>query len=249
MEVFSDFKPAHIAVKNLRLRTYIGFNEWERKKMQDIVISYSFSYDSAASAKKDDIDYGINYKTITKKIIGLIDQEKFDLIETIAELVLNTIQDFSLEIYNIEVQVEKPHALRFTDNVMVIAKSSERYKKAMIALGSNIQPEQNFAKAIDLLCASVSIVKKTDFIRTKAQKDTSQADFLNGALLVYTRLSLPELQRELKKIESRCGRIRSENKNAAREIDMDVISYNDTIIDQEDLDTFDFLRDFWKELQ
>lgn len=249
MELFEQHQPASIEVKKLRLRAYIGFKDWERQKMQDLVISYSFKYNSYASSQADDISLGVDYKVITKNIIKLIDQQKFDLIETVAQLVLEKIQEGSIAIYDIHVQVEKPHALRFSDNVLVKLCSKDKYKKAMIAMGSNIAPRENIARALSLISEFAFIDKKTDFLKTKAQKDTSQEDFTNGAILVYTQLSFPELQLKLKHIESQCGRIRSDNKNAAREIDLDVTTYNGHLVDQEDIYEFEFLMDFLKELE
>ena len=62
-------KICKISLKNLRLKTIIGFLEKERSIKQEVVINVSFKYDASEAIDNDNIDYAINYKTITKAII------------------------------------------------------------------------------------------------------------------------------------------------------------------------------------
>jgi 2-amino-4-hydroxy-6-hydroxymethyldihydropteridine diphosphokinase len=52
----------------------------------------------------------------------------------------------------------------------------------------------------------------------------------------------------LKQIEAVLGRVRTENKNAPREMDLDVLTYNSFVIDN-DIEELPFLIDFVKQLQ
>lgn len=237
-----------IKIEKLRLRAYIGFVDWEKEKLQDVVISYSFKYNSNHASGTDDVLYAVDYKKLTKKIINSVDNQSFHLIETLAELIYELIQKFSPAVQEIDVQVEKPHALRFADNVMVKISGADRYNKAIIALGSNIEAEKNFAKAIALLQNLGVIVQRTDFIVTKPLKYEEQDNFLNGALLLLTKKNLSELQLQLKQIEALLGRVRSENKNAPRKIDLDITTFNGFVVDK-DIDELPFLLDFVSELQ
>lgn len=238
-----------VQVDNLRLRAYIGYQEWEKNKLQDIVISYSFKYNGARATENDNVDYAVNYKTLTKRIIALIDHQSFDLIEAMAEVIFKTIEDFDISIQEIQVCLEKPHALRFADNVMVKISSLDRLQVAMVSLGSNINPDENFAKALNYLTGLGTIVHRTDFIQTKPLKFTDQADFLNGAILLHTHLSQPMLELKLKQIEALMGRVRNENKNAPRVIDLDVVTYKNKIIDKKELQDLPFLKNFIEKLQ
>lgn len=246
----SNYNPklSTVKVENLRLRAYIGFIEWETEKLQDVVISFSFKYDITNAAVTDDVKYAIDYKKITKHIIALVDNKSFHLIETLAEKIYEYIISCSPKIQDIAVQVEKPNALRFADNVMIKVDGNERYHTAVIALGSNIEPEQNFSEALQLLEKIGFIMQRSEFIYTKALKFEDQPDFLNGAVLINTKKNLSELKMHLKQIEAILGRVRSENKNAPREIDLDVTTYNGFIIDEE-LAEFPFLVEFVKKLQ
>mgnify|MGYP001162041081 FL=1 len=237
-----------VKVENLRLRAYIGFLDWEKEKLQDVVISFSFKYDTRLASETDDVAHAVDYKKINKKIIQLVDNKSFQLIENLAEQIYSLIQSTGPEVQEIDVQVEKPRALRFADNVMVKIYGRDRYNTAIIALGSNIDPEENFEKALALISQWGLITKRTDFIKTKPLKFTEQDDFLNGAILITTRKNLSQLQVELRQIEVILGRVRSANKNAPRQIDLDVTIFNGFLIDIE-IKELPFMIDFVKFLQ
>ena len=65
---------------------------------------------------------------------------------------------------------------------------------------------------------------------------------------LHTVKSLSELKMHLKQIEALLGRVRTENKNAPRKIDLDVLTYNGFIIDK-DIEELPFLIDFVQQLQ
>ncbi len=237
-----------VRVENLRLRSYIGFIDWETEKLQDVIISFSFKYDTAMAAKSDDVQDAVDYKKITKGIIDFVDHQSFHLIEALANKIYNHIQIADSAIQEISVKVEKPHALRFADNVLVEIDGKDRYNTAIIAIGSNINSDENFAKALGHLQQFGFIMQRTSFIKTEPLKFEEQPEFLNGAVLLHTKKSKSELKMHLKQTEALLGRVRSENKNAPREIDLDVLTYNGFITDQ-DIEELPFLIDFIQQLQ
>src|SRR5690606_3544400 len=160
-----------------------------------------------------------------------------------------TIAAFSPSIVDICVQVEKPHALRFADNVMVSLSSKDLFHTVLVALGSNIQPEANMLKALEFLTRLGTVVERTAFIRTKPLKFEEQDEFLNGAVLLRTNLSWFELEGELKQIEALMGRIRTENKNAPRVIDLDIVVFNGSLMDEKEIVELPFLKTFIAQLQ
>lgn len=246
----SDYCPkiSNILIENLRLRAYIGFMDWEKEKLQDVVISFSFKYDIAKVCVTDNVQDAVNYKTITKGIIKMVDGQRFNLIEALAEKVYQYILQTHPDIQDVLVTIEKPKALRFTDNVMVRIDGKERYNIAMISLGSNIDAEMNFEKALYQLQSYGKIVQQSEFVYTEPLKYTNQAKFLNGAILFCTHDNLSTLKLNLKQIEAMIGRVRTENKNAPRKIDLDVITFNEMVIDKE-IYEMPFLIDFLKVLQ
>ncbi len=105
-----------IRIKNLRLRTYIGFNDDEMRKRQDVVVNVRFSYKADEAAETDDVKYAVNYRTITKEIIAFVEDGRFMLLERLAADVLDLVMKHA-PIATAEVEVDKPNALRFSDSV------------------------------------------------------------------------------------------------------------------------------------
>lgn len=78
------------------------------------------------------------------------------------------------------------------------------------------------------------IVASSSFYETEPWGEKDQAPFINIALKVETYLSPTILLKEINKIEFSLGRIR-DKKWSSREIDIDIISYGDTIMHSDQL--------------
>lgn len=107
---------AIIKITNLRLRTYIGFNEEEKQKQQDIIINAEIHYPANNLCLSDDVENALNYKTICKNIIHHVENGKFLLLEKLTSDVLGLCVDHPWVSYA-QVTIDKPHALRFADSV------------------------------------------------------------------------------------------------------------------------------------
>ncbi|MGL6257812.1 dihydroneopterin triphosphate 2'-epimerase [Vibrio sp. WXL103] len=107
---------AIITITNLRLRTFIGFNEEEKTKQQDIIINAEIHYPANNLCLADDVDNALNYKNICKKIIHHVESGRFLLLEKLTSDVLGICIDHQWVRYA-QVRIDKPHALRFADSV------------------------------------------------------------------------------------------------------------------------------------
>jgi len=107
---------ATINIKNLRLRTLIGFNPDERTKKQDVVLNIEINYAIGDSVLQDHIEDVLNYKTITKRVIHHVEEGQFLLLEKMVSDVLKICSDHP-SIQSSNVTIDKPHALRFADSV------------------------------------------------------------------------------------------------------------------------------------
>jgi len=105
--------------------------------------------------------------------------------------------------------------------------------KIFLSLGSNIQPEIYLPKAIDLLreygqVQAISTVWESHAIGTDAP------NFLNACALFVTSLIPDNLKEQIiRPIEAKLRRVRSENKNAPRTIDIDIVMTDGTPINLE----------------
>ena len=98
---------------------------------------------------------------------------------------------------------------------------------AYLSLGSNIEPETNIKSAVELLARHTKLLAVSSVWETKPVGFTKQANFLNAAAIVQTKLPAQQLkERALRKIEKLLGRVRQANKNAPRSIDIDIMLFN-----------------------
>src|SRR5690349_5276356 len=108
-----------IRIENLRLRCMIGFNAHELKDKQDVVISLDLYTDLRKGGESDNPEDILNYRTVTKAVIAHVEASNYKTIEALATAIAR-IAIVDCGVKHLLVQVEKPHALRFADNVMVI---------------------------------------------------------------------------------------------------------------------------------
>ena len=102
---------------------------------------------------------------------------------------------------------------------------------AYLSLGSNIEPELNLPKAVEQLAQFGRIKAVSSVWQTAPVGFTEQPDFLNAAVLLETDLSAMVLrQKAISYIENSLGRIRTENKNGPRTIDIDIMLFNHDVI-------------------
>lgn len=110
---------ALIRVKNLLIRTYIGFNPEELINKQDVIINLEIEADIPETAMNADEPIDIfDYKTVTKKIIGLVQEGRFKLLEVLVKNILDLIMEDE-RVNWARVEVDKPHALRFAESVSI----------------------------------------------------------------------------------------------------------------------------------
>lgn len=117
----------------------------------------------------------------------------------------------------------------------------------IIGIGSNIDANRNIAEMLGLLGKEVEIVQVSEMVQTKPIGIADQPDYTNGAVRIMTVMNLDELSVFLKALEDRMGRDRAQPKFGPRNIDLDILIWNNTIIDQ-DFYTRDFLRNSAAEL-
>lgn len=109
---------ARIRIKNLRLRTYIGIKEEEINNRQDVVINATILYPADNAVEINRIEHALNYRTITKAIISHVESNRFALLERLTQEVLDIVMD-NEQVRYAEVEVDKPHALRFSESVSI----------------------------------------------------------------------------------------------------------------------------------
>lgn len=109
-----------------------------------------------------------------------------------------------------------------------------------LSLGSNLgDKEGNILRAYALIEQRIGhIVRKSSLYRTEPWGFESSNDFLNSVIAIETSLTPRELLTETQRIEKEIGRTAKTSANGSyqdRLIDIDILIYNDLIIDEPDL--------------
>ena len=107
-----------ILIKDLLIRGIIGIHEWEREKKQDILINIVLEADCRAAGTSDDFRDAVDYRAVTKRVLTLVEESSFFLVEKLAEEIAKIcLEDDRVEVAR--VRVEKPGAVRFSQSVGV----------------------------------------------------------------------------------------------------------------------------------
>lgn len=107
-----------LLIRNLLVRGVVGINTWEREHQQDILLNLEVFADTSRAARSDDIEDSLNYRSLTKGIIALVEESSFHLVEALAHAIAALcVQEFGAD--RVRLRVEKPGALRYAESVGV----------------------------------------------------------------------------------------------------------------------------------
>ncbi len=107
-----------IFVEALETRCVVGIFDWERKVKQKVLIDFEIRADVRKAARFDRIEDTIDYKAVSKWILGEVPKTGFRLVESLAEHIARScLKKFGLR--EITVRVCKPGAIRHSRNAGV----------------------------------------------------------------------------------------------------------------------------------
>lgn len=107
-----------IYIRDLLVRCIVGIYPEERTEKQDVKINMVLYTDLRKAGKTDDIDDTVNYKTIKKQVLKMVQESDFFLIEKLAEEAAQ-IALVDPKVQYVNVSIDKPGALRFARSVAV----------------------------------------------------------------------------------------------------------------------------------
>ncbi|MHC4953752.1 MAG: dihydroneopterin aldolase [Planctomycetota bacterium] len=111
--------PDRIRITDLHCRTFIGIEDWEQKDRQEVRLDLEIEADLTRAAASDRIEDTVNYRSITKRVLALVEGERYGLVERLAGAVASMVLEEFDGVTAITVRVEKPGALRFARSVGV----------------------------------------------------------------------------------------------------------------------------------
>lgn len=102
---------------------------------------------------------------------------------------------------------------------------------ACLLVGSNIRPEYHLPLAVRQL-HGFFVVEGVSRVWQTPAVGSMGPPFLNAAVRIRTALGPEEMKREvLRPLEAQLGRVRSEDKNAPRTIDIDLVLWGEEVLE------------------
>jgi dihydroneopterin aldolase len=127
-----------VVLRGVRARGFHGVLPSERERGQEFVVDAVLHVDIRDAAAADDLERTVNYAAVASALVGVVEGEPVDLIETLAER-LAAVCTAQARVRSAEVTVHKPEApvgVPFTDVAVTVRRSPER--RAVLALGANL---------------------------------------------------------------------------------------------------------------
>lgn len=112
-----------VFIEGLEVETLIGIYDWERRIRQTLVFDIEMAFDNTIPAASDDIADTLNYKAVSKRITGFVQESGFGLVETLAERVATILLE-EFPVRHVRLKLSKPGAVRGARNVGVIIERS-----------------------------------------------------------------------------------------------------------------------------
>ena len=107
-----------IFLKDLRVETIVGIQDWERQIRQTVSIDLEMPADIGRAAATDSIDDTLNYKLVAKRIQQFVSESSYRLVETLAENIAQVVLT-EFDVQWVDVRVNKPGAIRGAKDVGV----------------------------------------------------------------------------------------------------------------------------------
>ena len=82
-----------IFLGGLEVETIIGIFDWERVTKQTVVLDIEMAFDIRKAAETDDIQYTLDYKTVSHRIISFVEASQFLLVEKLISEIADIIRN------------------------------------------------------------------------------------------------------------------------------------------------------------
>ncbi|WP_111640996.1 dihydroneopterin aldolase [Marinimicrobium alkaliphilum] len=114
-----------VYIRDLQIETIIGIYDWERQVKQTVSLDLDMAADIRKAAETDDIQYALNYKAVSKRLIAYVENRDALLVESLAEEVAAIIRN-EFGVPWVRLRLSKPGALRGARDVGLIIERGEK---------------------------------------------------------------------------------------------------------------------------
>ena len=108
-----------VFISGLKATSVIGCYDWERDIRQTLMIDLELKADFTRAAETDALADALDYAAISKRVIAVCDESRFQLMEALAEhLATLLLAEFSIA--GLRMKMTKPGAVEAADGVVVV---------------------------------------------------------------------------------------------------------------------------------
>lgn len=113
-----------VFIEDLRIQTVIGIFDWEREITQTICLDLQMAFDISRAANSDEIVDTLDYKSVSKRLIQVVEASDFQLVEALAEHCARMVLE-EFPVTWLRLKLSKPGAVRGSSAVGVIIERGE----------------------------------------------------------------------------------------------------------------------------
>lgn len=114
-----------VFINQLKLDTIIGIHDWEREKLQPIILDIDIGCSIQLAAQSDKIEHCVDYFNVCERMKKLAKNHHYELVESFVEEASRIILEEFMAQW-VRIKLNKPTAVNEADGVGVII---ERYRQ------------------------------------------------------------------------------------------------------------------------
>ncbi|MBP8110950.1 MAG: dihydroneopterin aldolase [Agitococcus sp.] len=112
-------------IRNLKVDAVVGIFSWEKRIRQPLHLDLEIAIDIRKAAATDDIQYALDYKTVSTRLTQFISQSEWHLIETLAEKIAALLMA-EFGVTWLRLKLSKPAALPSADSVGLMIERGDK---------------------------------------------------------------------------------------------------------------------------
>lgn len=108
-----------VFIEQLSVITTIGVYDWEQDIEQKLLLDIEMGWDNKHTAMSDNVELCLNYADVSERIVSYLEQNKFGLVERVAEEVAQLLLNEFFTPW-VRIRVSKPGAVARAANMGVL---------------------------------------------------------------------------------------------------------------------------------
>ena len=116
-----------IFLGGLKIDTVIGIYDWERSIRQTIILDIEMAFDIEKAANTDDIQYTLDYKSVSDRVIAFVEASDFFLVEKLIVEIANLIRA-EFKVCWVKITLNKKGAIGSGTDVGIIIERGEKIR-------------------------------------------------------------------------------------------------------------------------